>query len=145
MYRPTVRYDDVFKSYVDDLFKATHLDRNQIIRGALFAAAYSSEFQELLKPFMKKDVPLPSPEWQLHDGDFWKEQCPKVKERGKDVNVKYGGTTKASENPGIDFGAGSGGTSERSRRFESVTRPGREIPSERIKIKESGGITFTVN
>ncbi len=36
MYRPTVRYDDVFKEYIDSLFHATHLDRNQIIRAALF-------------------------------------------------------------------------------------------------------------
>ena len=44
MYRPTVRYDDIYRTYVDRLFKATKLDRNQILRCALFAAAYNHQF-----------------------------------------------------------------------------------------------------
>lgn len=145
MYRPTVRYDDVFKTYVDDLFRATHLDRNQLIRGALFAAAHSNEFRELLQPFLKKDVPLPSPQWQLCDGHFWKEQSPKIKERGKDVNVKPRGATKDSEVSVSVCRGEFGGGFERSGRYEQIARPAREIPSERIKLKESGGITITFN
>jgi len=61
MYRPTVRYDDIFREYVDSLFHATNLDCNQILRAAFFAAAHSEKFQNLLQPHQKKDVPLPSP------------------------------------------------------------------------------------
>ena len=43
VYRPTVRYADVFRDYIDSIFQATTLGRNQIIRGALFAAAQSKE------------------------------------------------------------------------------------------------------
>jgi hypothetical protein len=69
MYRPTVRYDDVFKTFVDDMFRATSLDRNQIIRAALFAAAHSETFQQILQPYMKKDAPAPV--WSLMDDSFW--------------------------------------------------------------------------
>jgi hypothetical protein len=54
VYRPTVRYSPVFKDYVDSVFRATTLDRNQIIRAALYTAAHSMEFQELLKQYQKK-------------------------------------------------------------------------------------------
>jgi hypothetical protein len=59
VYRPTVRYAPEFREYVDAVFRATTLDRNQIIRAALFAAAYSKEFQDILLKFKRKDVPLP--------------------------------------------------------------------------------------
>lgn len=87
VYRPTVRYADVFRDYVDALFHATTLDRNQIIRGALFAAAQSKEFQKLLEPYKKKDVPPPSSPWHLEQHVLWLEQCPKIEGGGKDVNV----------------------------------------------------------
>lgn len=80
MYRPTVRYDDVFRDYVDALFHSTQLDRNQILRGALFSAAHSNKFLALLEPYKKKDVPMPSPKWPLNDDRYWMEQCPKIKE-----------------------------------------------------------------
>lgn len=145
MYRPTVRYHDVFRNYVDELFQATHLDRNQIIRGALFAAAHSKEFRYLLEAHKKKDVSLPSPNWDLNDGRYWLEQCPKIEERGKDVNVKHRGTNETSEDSRNHFGGQSKGGSEPSRRFESVTRREREVPSERIRVKNKGGISFTFN
>jgi len=48
LYRPTVRYDDLFKTYVDQVFKSTTLDRNQIIRLALFSAPFNKLFQHQL-------------------------------------------------------------------------------------------------
>lgn len=87
VYRPTVRYADIFLDYVDSVFHATTLDRNQIIRGALFSAALSVEFHKLLESYKKKDVPLPSPLWSLDQHEIWLEQCPGIKGRGKHVNV----------------------------------------------------------
>ena len=72
MYRPTVRYPDVFKEYVDALFGKTKLDRNQIFRLALFAAAHSQEFQDILKKHSFGDVLLPRPPWMLDDEACWK-------------------------------------------------------------------------
>ncbi|WP_342515398.1 hypothetical protein [Sutcliffiella sp. FSL R7-0096] len=79
VYRPTVRYHDVFQKYVDDVFKVTSLDRNQIIRAALFTAAYSSQFHQLMKPYFydqeeREDVPLPQPKWSLREAKYWLEQ-----------------------------------------------------------------------
>lgn len=59
MYRPTVRYSDIYKTYVDEIFHATRLDRNQIIRCALFTAAHNPLFLTLINTFKKSDVPLP--------------------------------------------------------------------------------------
>ncbi len=72
MYRPTVRYPDAFKDYVDNLFRNTKLDRNQIFRLALFAAAHSEVFHDILRKHSFNDVPLPSPEWELADELCWK-------------------------------------------------------------------------
>lgn len=86
MYRPTVRYADVYKQYVDSLFKATTLDRNQIIRAALFNAAHSNLFFEMLRPYLRGDVPLLSPLWSASDHRFWLDQAPSKEKGGKDVN-----------------------------------------------------------
>ena len=94
MYRPTVRYDDVYRSYVDDLFHATTLDRNQIIRAALFAAGHSNEFHSLIHSHLKDDVLPPSPSWSLDDHPLWMEQTPKYEREGKDVNANDPGTGK---------------------------------------------------
>jgi hypothetical protein len=148
MYRPTVRYDDIFREYVDGLFHATHLDRNQIIRAALFASAHSKEFQNLMNEYKKTDVSLPSPLWDNTQHRYWMEQRPETNERGKDVNVKHGGKGKDSEvdsgNFGSGFTTGSEGF-ERTGRIEQV--PGRtgEIPSQRIVTKGKGGITIKIN
>jgi hypothetical protein len=71
-YRPTVRYDDIYKDYVDEVFRATTLDRNQIIRAALFTAVHSEEFRQVMKPYLKKA--LPAPAWSLTDDSYWLEQ-----------------------------------------------------------------------
>jgi hypothetical protein len=143
MYRPTVRYDDVFRDYINNLFHATHLDRNQLIRGALFAAAQSKEFQTLLKPYQKKDVPLPSPLWKAEQHCFWMEQSPKIKGEGGDVNAnndRAGAFNKDSRTV-----EGRAIHSQGVRRIGPTEgRPG-AIPSQRISIKEQGGISFTVN
>jgi hypothetical protein len=82
MYRPTVRYNDIYRTYVDGLFKATKLDRNQILRCALFAAAYNSQFLTLMKHYKKDDVPLPSPLWSHSFHKLWLEQEANKEEDG---------------------------------------------------------------
>lgn len=89
IYRPTVRYDASYRDYVNDLFHSTTLDRNQLIRAALFIAAHSEDYTRLLKPYMKKDVLFPRPKWSATDHAVWLEQCP-VKEEQKG-DVVYGG------------------------------------------------------
>ena len=118
VYRPTVRYADVFKTYVDELFKATTLDRNQIIRAALFSSVFSREFQQIIKSYKKKDVPLPSPLWSLEHHELWLEQNPTTK-GGKDVNVIVSQTEKD--------------------RSEKQTIRGKEEVSERGKTQQSEG------
>ena len=143
MYRPTVRYAEAFREYVDQLFQATTLDRNQILRGALFAAAHSQEFQELLKTYWKGDVPPSDPSWSCQDHHLWMEQNPQHGEEGKDVNAN---DTRAREDEKTS------GTSERGtsrgeeketgiRRLESYTRRERKIPP---RIDVQGGITIKV-
>ncbi|RBW68253.1 hypothetical protein [Bacillus taeanensis] len=85
VYRPTVRYHENFKQYVDSLFHATELDRSQIIRCALFTAAHSKEFQEVLHAYKKRDVSLPSPKWLLNEWDYWLHKSGLEKEKRGDV------------------------------------------------------------
>ncbi|MBM7655854.1 hypothetical protein [Neobacillus cucumis] len=73
-YRPTVRYPDIYKDYVEKIFKATTLDRNQIIRLALFVAAHSDEYKAILKKHQTTDVPLPQPDWEKDEERCWKDQ-----------------------------------------------------------------------
>ena len=101
-YRPTVRYSDVFGEYVNSLFRATTLDRNQIIRAALFTAAHTSEFQKLLESYKKKkDVPLPHPSWCVEQHVLWLEQCPDIEGGGKDVNADDKRTGEVKKDSGI--------------------------------------------
>jgi hypothetical protein len=74
VYRPTVRYPDVYKQYIEDVFKVTTLDRNQIIRLALFVAAHSPEYKTILKKYKIDDVPLPHPDWGQAEEECWKNQ-----------------------------------------------------------------------
>lgn len=141
MYRPTVRYDDTFKDYINHLFHATHLDRNQLIRAALFAAAHSKEFRELLKPYQKRDVSLPLPQWSLNDSRYWMEQSPGIKGEGGDVNAINDRKREVNQDSRIAEGRG---TDPQIRCIEPAEgRPG-AIPPERIRIT-GGGITFKVN
>jgi hypothetical protein len=138
VYRPTIRYDEVFRTHVDALFHATHLDRNQIIRAALFTAVHSKEFHDLIKPYQRGDVPLPSPLWSLEQNSLWLQQSPKVNTGGKDV---YGEQTKAEEiikDNENTMGLVPESEKKRYIRFEQA-----KIPSEPIKI--TGGLVFTLD
>jgi hypothetical protein len=141
MYRPTVRYDDVFQEYINSLFHATHLDRNQLLRAALFTAAHSNEFQALLKRHQKRDVSLPFPRWKLDQDRYWMEQCPGIEGEGGDVNVSER-KREAAEVPRF----GSGGANEQTdiRRIGPGEGRTRAIPTERIKVS-GDGISFTLN
>ncbi|MCM3663432.1 hypothetical protein M3204_03380 [Mesobacillus subterraneus] len=83
MYIPTVRYADCYQQYVDKLFQSTHLDRNQIIRAALFTAAHSEEFLKLMRDNQIADVSLPSPLWQLDQMELGGSRNRKQQERGR--------------------------------------------------------------
>jgi hypothetical protein len=69
MYRPTVRYDDKFKDYVEGLFHSTSLDRNQIIRLGLFLLGHTKEGRDVLQHFASS--PLPKPNWNKNDMVLW--------------------------------------------------------------------------
>ena len=88
MYRPTVRYDELYREYVDSLFHATTLDRNQIIRLALFTAAHSKEFHDVLSGYKRPDVPaLPSAKWRPNQSGLWREQTYPGRGEKEDVNA----------------------------------------------------------
>ena len=142
MYRPTVRYDDVFKTYVDDLFHATHLDRNQIIRAALFAAAHTREFYDLLRPYLRGDVPTPLPLWRLNQDGYWLEQCPQIKAGGKDVNAITRGATEVKTDYGVNGSrvCGEGREDQQYRCIEPIARREGAIP---IRT-EGGGIKIRI-
>ncbi|MCM3186010.1 hypothetical protein [Priestia megaterium] len=81
-YRPTVRYHSMYRKYVDSLFQATELDRNQIMRCALFTAAHNPVFLALMNQYKMSDVPLPSSPWQPSSHPLWMEQEPNIEEKG---------------------------------------------------------------
>jgi hypothetical protein len=143
MYRPTVRYHDIFRDYINSLFHATHLDRNQLIRGALFAAAQSKEFQALLKPYQKKDVPLPFSLWKAEQHRFWLEQSPGILGEGGDVNANNDRAGALNTNSGTAEGR-TIRPQENRHSGPAERRPG-AIPSQRISIKEQGEIVVTIN
>ncbi|OCA87271.1 hypothetical protein [Pseudobacillus wudalianchiensis] len=134
VYRPTVRYHSTFKKYVDELFQATHLDRNQIVRAALFAAAHSKEFQSILHSNKKKDVPLPRPNWSMNQAVLWREQNPDIKEKEGDVSAYNRRETSTEELVG---------TSGQRRREDKQTRCQQSIPRQerevRGRVRTSGG------
>jgi hypothetical protein len=131
MYRPTVRYSEVYRQFVDDAFHATSLDRNQIIRLALFIAASSPDYNEILRQYQRKDVPLPRPKWRPNQSPLWMEQEPIGIEEGEDVNAFDGRKTGAG--PVADVSrAGAPGTDTRR---EGAIREG--------VIKTTGGISFS--
>lgn len=88
MYRPTVRYHDIFKEYVDEVFKSTILDRNQIFRLALFHLATSEEGQQILKAYSK--APLPSPRFTKNDMVVWYQNTMPEQVEGGTSKIKEG-------------------------------------------------------
>ncbi|MBT2281671.1 hypothetical protein J7E51_27845 [Priestia megaterium] len=119
MYRPTVRYSDIYRTYIDDIFKATSLDRNQIFRLALFTAAYNPRFIELLEQHQKKDVPLPSPQWTHSMHHIWLEQ---------DIDIKEG----ESNNDYIERERETSSSSK----ISGTPGPSRSIPGTTIQPKQ---------
>lgn len=103
MYRPTVRCSNAYKDYINDLFHATSLDRNQIIRAALFTAAHSELFQSLINQHKRKDVTLPEASWGKMDNYLWMEQDPEIQKR----DVKVVPTIKKKPGGGISIQIGS--------------------------------------
>jgi hypothetical protein len=155
-YRPTVRYNNIYRTYVDALFKTTTLDRNQIIRCALFAAAYNNRFLELMSQYKKGDVPLPSPLWQDSEHQLWLEQGVLKEEEGgikSDVmegkrttssTIKLFGTPKDNRSiPGTVIQSKQQHTSnneaaEQDRRQQPIERRTRTLPA--VQLSNNGGI-----
>jgi hypothetical protein len=102
VYRPSVRYAEAYEKYVKELDESTHLDRNQIIRLALFMAAHSQEYQSILEKYKKPGVSLPQPCWEQDDDRLWKNQnyIPKQK---KQEMPKRGKTIKIINKGGIKY------------------------------------------
>jgi hypothetical protein len=78
MYRPTVRYDDRFAEYVQELKECTSLDGNQIMRLALFLLGHTKEGKDVLAFYSSS--PLPVPNWSINDAVLW---------YGKESNFKF--------------------------------------------------------
>ncbi|MGM0828076.1 MAG: hypothetical protein ACQEU4_07650 [Bacillota bacterium] len=139
MYRPTVRYADIYGQYVNDVFHATNLDRNQIIRLALFVAANSPEYNAILSEYKKADVSLPHAGWKPHQSSLWQSQEPTEIEEGGTSHVIDGRKAGTSEVANISrsgtFGATTPGENTR-----------REGPIREGVIKATGGsISFALN
>lgn len=159
-YRPTVRYNSIYRTYVNALFKATTLDRNQIIRCALFAAAYNNRFLELMSHYKKGDVPLPSPLWQDSDHQLWLEQGVLKEEEGGTISdvmegkrttssttELFGSPTDSRSIPGTVIQSkqqhtSNNETSEQNRRQESIERRTGTLPALRLANNRGIRIDF---
>ena len=141
MYRPTVRYSDVYRDHIKELFHATTLDRNQILRLALHVAAHSTQFNQILSKYKKGDVPLPSPKWKLDSHGLWFENSEETEEGGKDVNANLSREKKIERN--IEAPRRVRGEKRKHRRQPQVEGRDGEIPTKRI-IRNQGGIKITI-
>lgn len=94
MYRPTVRYAQPFREYVDNLFQVTHLDRNQIFRLALYELGKS----DILKQYLKDpSAPLPKSLHTTFTPAVWLENTIELLEGGTSLEEKGGGTSHVKE------------------------------------------------
>jgi hypothetical protein len=156
VYRPTVRYDDVFREYVDDVFKSTTLDRNQIIRLALFAAPFNNLFVSQLEKHLKiNQSSLPSTPWEVWDHGYWRDQNFIPQGEREDVNISEGGDvigeTMAERrieisgtdypNPGRIRNVDSQGSERTAPRREGKVR---QRPSDPTVFGSSKGIKITL-
>ncbi|KYG33440.1 hypothetical protein AZF06_21590 [Priestia endophytica] len=148
-YRPTIRCHQVFEEYVDELFHATYLDRNQIIRCSLFTSAHSPLFLSKLE-FYKSSSSLPSPMWEPKQDLLWLERSPFISREGRDVtHVEHTGK-RSYRNPFpiAKPAEKTEPTDEKRKRREGEDspkkKPGpqREVSSRTIKTTERGGIIF---
>lgn len=140
MYRPTVRYDDQYRTYVDELFQATTLDRNQIIRLALFTAAHSQEFANVISKYKKRDVTsLPQADWPRDQHRLWLEQTYTTEEG----DVKHANKRRKEITSEVAHGIVDRSGAER-RQGTGERREG-ALPSISIPVRNQGGVVFKVN
>ncbi|MGJ9381822.1 hypothetical protein [Salipaludibacillus sp. CF4.18] len=86
MYRPTIRMDDAFKEWLEQVAKETGFNVNQLIRLAIFSAPFSAVFTAQLQKASETDVSLSPPPWdRLSDGGPWRWKEWKREEKGVDV------------------------------------------------------------
>lgn len=99
-YRPTVRYDMRFKDYVESLFQSTNLDRNQLMRLALYVLGHTSEGMRILEAYQKDSkTPPPLPSWELfEEWEMWLGKKPN-REAVEDVRTKLSTTSKPISPP----------------------------------------------
>ena len=116
-----VRYDDLYQVYVDEMFQATNLNRNQIIRLALFTAPFNQEFLNQLDKFKKK--PLPRVYWEVTDSGLWMDREFKKEEERRGVNGNQKEICNSKERPG------------------EIERSAREVCERRV-FKQTGGVTI---
>lgn len=137
MYRPTVRMDDCFRNWIEGVAKASGLDRNQVIRLALFSAPFSAVFVAQINSRKKTDVNLPPPPWQREtDGGPWRESSWNRKGREGDVNENINQKRKeiSNESVGIVEPRGSERFADVSRNETNTERRERQIhQSKRFK------------
>lgn len=156
MYRPTVRYDNIYRTYVDGLFNATKLDRNQILRCALFTAVRNDQFIALMNHYKKEDVPLPSPLWNHSSHRLWLEQGAIREEDGGskyDYSERKGTSSKSIEvSRATRVSQSMSGTpssptrqhssinekEQQDRRHQPIKRRKRTFPS--LQLSNNGGI-----
>ncbi|PFR88879.1 hypothetical protein [Priestia megaterium] len=149
MYRPTVRYSEVYRQYVDELFRLTSLDRNQIIRCGLFSSVQNPIFLDIMNQHKRSDVPLPSPLWTVRDHHVWMEQDPEIKGGGERRHDVYQRKESIEEPSGIlRTSTVNGGlstlilpssqTETQNRRESSVTGRTRTVPT--IQLSNNRGI-----
>lgn len=127
VYRPTVRYDEMYRDYVDQVYRATSLDRNQIVRLALFAAPFSPLFNAQLKKHMTS--PLPSPQWGVVDHGLWMDQSFTKREGGTDVNGESEKAWQLEQQPAKN---------------EKVKGRQGKVYNKPIRITNQGGITIKI-
>lgn len=149
VYRATLRCSDIYRTYLDELFQSTSLDRTQILRAALFTSSHNPAFLDLMKQFQyrqQSDVsPSPFELWDSKDHYLWLEQDPIIKEREgcqHDVserkvpssnNVKHTGSSGIKQSLSTEKE-----TSQLNRCKPQATGPTRKVPSR----SSSGGIKF---
>lgn len=152
MYRmPTVRCDDAFGEYINDIYQSTHLDKNQIVRLALFTAPFNAAFVTQLKKHIKPGASLPSSDWEVFEHGYWMDQTYQVKEEEGDANEKNendsrGRAAGPSASP-VVHGTRSGNdeADHRSGRVKPAARREGAISTSGTAIRTSGGgIKFTV-
>ncbi|MGN7942863.1 hypothetical protein [Metabacillus sp. 22489] len=135
MYRPTVRYSDTYKAYINDLFHSTTLDRNQLLRLALHVAAHSDHFKRILSNYKSSDAPLPQSNWKVDNVGLWMDNTSTIVEGGLHFNAIHtrGKSAKGTVRE-VRKEAEQTGCKQQTERREG------EIPSR--TIRNQGGIKF---